>query len=379
MTIAIIGRGLIGSAAARHLTAQGHSVILIGPPEPESRTGVLTPGSHWDEGRISRQNATHPFWAEISTASIRRYAEIEAKSGISFFTEAGAMMAGPSESAFFQSALATSKAHTGQSEHLTSETLAQLFPFFAFSPSTEALYEAKSAGHISPRRLVAAQTKIATAQGATLLPEPMTAFRETSTGVEITTPTQTLEADEILIATGGMSDHLLPEPLGLKVYARTVAFFEVSAEEVHRLANMPSLVFRLETTEVPYLLPPIRYPDGKIYLKLGGDPEDIQLTTAQEIHDWYKTEGSPHVRDHLHQMITTLMPDLQIRTTSSASCMTTFSRSGGPIITRLTPRLTVATAGNGAGAKCSDELGRLAASALLNQPEHLLTKLGATA
>ena len=55
MRIAIIGRGLIGSAAARHLAEAGHEVVLIGPGEPAnyaSHPGVF--GSHYDEGRITR-------------------------------------------------------------------------------------------------------------------------------------------------------------------------------------------------------------------------------------------------------------------------------------------------------------------------------------
>ena len=50
--IAVIGRGLIGSAAARHLAEAGHRVVLIGPDEPVDRR--TSPGpfcSHPDEGR----------------------------------------------------------------------------------------------------------------------------------------------------------------------------------------------------------------------------------------------------------------------------------------------------------------------------------------
>jgi len=55
MHIAVIGRGLIGSAAARHLAKAGHAVTLIGPDEPADRKahrGVFA--SHYDEGRITR-------------------------------------------------------------------------------------------------------------------------------------------------------------------------------------------------------------------------------------------------------------------------------------------------------------------------------------
>ena len=45
--IAVIGRGLIGSAAARHLALAGHKVTMIGPVEPDDKAthnGIF--GSH---------------------------------------------------------------------------------------------------------------------------------------------------------------------------------------------------------------------------------------------------------------------------------------------------------------------------------------------
>ncbi|QHQ35533.1 NAD(P)/FAD-dependent oxidoreductase [Algicella marina] len=368
--ITIIGRGLIGSAAARHLAEAGHAVTLVGPLEG------TTPGSHWDEGRITRKNATDPFWSEVSTRAIARYRELEAASGVRFFTETGAMMAGPAGDDFFRCALSTSSRHRDASQHLTFPVLRQRFPFFRFVAGTEALYEQQEAGHISPRALVAAQTHLAEKSGARLVPAAATGFHMTASVTTVTTTQGEIEGDQILVATGGLTDHLLPGPLGLRVYARTVALLEVSEDQAIRLKEMPSLVFRQPDEAEPYLLPPIRYPDGRIYLKIGGDPVDHLLTTRAEIHDWFATDGNPRVRDHLEVLVRRLMPELEIRSVSSAACMTTFSHSGKPIIGRLGPRLTVATAGNGAGAKCSDELGRLAACALLDQPDSLLSETG---
>lgn len=51
----VVGRGLIGTAAARHLSHRGHRVALIGPSEPACRHRHRGPfGSHYDEGRITR-------------------------------------------------------------------------------------------------------------------------------------------------------------------------------------------------------------------------------------------------------------------------------------------------------------------------------------
>ena len=70
MRYAVLGSGLIGSAAARHLATLGHDVTLIGPGEPAdwgAHGGVFA--SHYDEGRITRGIEFTPFWAEVSRAS----------------------------------------------------------------------------------------------------------------------------------------------------------------------------------------------------------------------------------------------------------------------------------------------------------------------
>ena len=44
---------------------------------------------------------------------------------------------------------------------------------------------------------------------------------------------------------------------------------QVEAAEARRLALMPSMVVQTEPRLYTYILPPIRYPDGRHYLKLG--------------------------------------------------------------------------------------------------------------
>lgn len=348
----------MGAAAARHLSSQGHDVILIGPGEPadkRSHHGIFA--SHYDEGRITRKNATDPFWTEVSTASIARYAEIEAQSGIRFFTEAGAMMAGPADY------MARVDAASGAGALLDAIELKTEFPIFKFPDDFTARYEATGAGHVSPRRLVAAQTEAARRNGATIVDAIVTGFKERSDHVQIVTQDETIRVDSVLVAAGYMTDMLLGRPQQLDVYARTVAFFEVGEAEITRLARMPSLVY--SAPEDPYLLPPIKYPDGKTYIKLGGDPEDVELVGEAAIHEWFRRGGNADVRDRLEQMIRELMPDLVIETVTMDACVTSWTHDRKPEISTLSDRVVVCTGGNGAGAKCSDELGRRG-SALLS-------------
>lgn len=151
MHFGVIGRGLMGAAAARHLVKAGQRVTLIGPDEPaDKRAHLGVFASHYDEGRITRKNAVHPFWSEVATASIDRYAEIETASDVAFFSEVGALMAGPADGRFMADATRTREALDIDCEPLAGDALAARFPDFAFPEGYAALYEPNRAGHISP-------------------------------------------------------------------------------------------------------------------------------------------------------------------------------------------------------------------------------------
>ena len=126
---------------------------------------------------------------------------------------------------------------------------------------------------------------------------------------------------------------------------------------------MPSLIYEpSDPTKHIYLLPPVVYPDGKAYLKIGGDPDDILLGTDAEIRAWFRTGGKPEVRDNFAAIIETLVPSIDVARRSMAACVTSYTPSGYPAIGYCgSERIAVLTGGCGAAAKSSDEIGRLGA------------------
>ncbi len=59
---------------------------------------------------------------------------------------------------------------------------------------------------------------------------------------------------------------------------RTAALFRLGAQRrLNALADMPSMRCFGPKGDNPYILPPILYPDGQSWLKLGGDPVDVAL------------------------------------------------------------------------------------------------------
>lgn len=372
----VVGRGMMGAAAARYLALRTDGVALIGPGEPQDaahHTGVFA--SHYDEARITRTIDPNPDWALLANRSISRYGEIARESGVAFYRETGCLIVG-SKTGFgagFTDRVAAAGAKAGAAPaRLDGEALAREFPFFRFPADFDGVHERTGAGYINPRRLVKAQAWLAARHGAAILPETVSAIREENGGVSVATEEgQVYRADKAIVAAGGftINRNLLPRPLALSVYARTVAFFELDGEEQARFAAMPSLICEPEEeTGSFYFLPPVTYPDGKTYLKIGGDPDDYVLPSEPEIRAWFRSGGRAGTRDHLAAIMRGLVPGLKAESPTMAACVTAFTPSGYPAIGFVpgSERLAVLAGGCGAAAKSSDEIGRLGSVLLLD-------------
>ncbi|MBX4866831.1 FAD-binding oxidoreductase [Rhizobium bangladeshense] len=366
----IVGRGLMGAAAARHLARRADGVAVIGPDEPvdcKAHTGVFA--SHYDEGRITRTIDPDCNWALLANRSIGRYGQIASESGIDFYREVGCVVVAPDGSDYLEKTRHAAVS-LGVETSLPDEAgLKAAFPFFAFPAGSAGVFEATGAGHISPRKLVKAQSLLAERAGATVIRDHVVSIREEGglTTVE-TSGGPTYRGEKVLLAAGGFSiaENLLPRPVAMTVYGRTVTLFEVSEADAFRLAAMPSLILDVPDMHI-YLLPPIRYPDGKFYLKIGGDPDDLVLRDDAEMRAWFRTEGRETVRAHLKRIVAKIVPDLAPLSISTAACVVSNTESGYPMIGYgSSPGIAVLTGCAGTSAKSSDEIGRLGAELLLS-------------
>lgn len=365
----VVGRGMMGAAAAKHLAMQSDGVAVIGPDEPENRKahqGVFA--SHYDEGRITRTVDPDRDWALLANRSIARYADISAESGVDFYTEAGCVVVAPAGGDYTRDTKAAAGSLGVDVEEMDAAALSKTFPYFALPRGCEGVFQPQDAGYISPRRLVKAQSAIAEKRGATVIRDYASAIRQQGDAVAVTTASgETITAEKVLLAAGGfsISENLLAESVDMAVYGRTVTLFEVSEEQAEAFAGMPSLI--LETSDIDiYLLPPIRYPDGKLYLKIGGDPDDYQLRTDAELRAWFRTDGRPRARDHLMLITRRLIPELKPLSVATASCVVSKTASKYPMIGfTASPDIAVMTGCAGTSAKSSDEIGRLGAELLL--------------
>ena len=369
---AVIGKGMIGTAVARYLSQKSDSVALIGPDEPRDWTtheGVFA--SHYDSGRITRRLDGNIVWARLADQSIAQYREIERRSGLRFYYETGGVTVGPAEG-YIERTTAVGRQLNISFARYTAGAMPADIPL-RFPPGLTVLHEQNGAGYIDPRGLVAAQTIIAQQQGTAVINETVQSLQSSANHVIIKTDTEReITAHKVIVAAGAYSTFLLPHPLDFFIKPRTIVMAQLSPKESQRLSKMPTTIFSDGDTEAElegtYSVPPAPYPDGHIYLKIGGQLATIQpLETEADIQQWFNQGGSQRETALLQTVLFSMVPDLQAERIVSKPCIVTSTAHGYPYIDTIEDgKIMVAAGGNGAAAKSSDAIGRLAALLAMN-------------
>jgi len=358
--IAVIGRGMIGSAAARHLAEAGHDVVLVGSGEPADYSAAAAPfASHYDSGRITRISSANPYWAELAARSIRRYADITERSGIAFHNPRGLAQA----SSVTDEAIAAANARGGRAEEIDPGWLRDRTGIAVRADHPGRLFfEHAPAGVIDPRRLVRAQVRLAALAGATIVDAPATAIRRTGQSFAIEAGTQ-IDADQILLATGAYGAQLIGIDLVLQPRLRTIVFADLGPG-----LEIPTFIDDAPAhpdLEEIYWVPPVRFPDGRVLLKIGGN--SLPMITAESPEDigrWFAAGGSRAEAEPLQATVRALLPDADIAAWDHKPCVVTYTPTELPYLGFIDDGVAIATGASGSGAKSSDEIGRLAASIL---------------
>ncbi len=376
--IAVIGKGLMGCGAIRHLTVSHPElkVCIIGPDEPENRKthdGIFA--SHYDQGRITRVLDPSPIWGTFARQSIAQYPLIESASGIHFHHKVGCLRATDIPEKIGEIDQCADQFQPSYSR-LNATQCTEQYPFLQFSDDFVAWDETGEAGYINPRSLVQAQLKVAQDKGATIIRDIVDSITRHADHIDIhTRDGKSVQTKKILITAGGYSNLLLDKKVDLWTRTHTILLAEVPAEEITRLQTMPSIISTFDHDDVQslYMLPPVAYPDGKTYIKLGASGRPHELLPAEEhpitaTHDaedlnaWFKTDGRKDIADILKSAIHRMIPNLTVLSYQSIPCLVTYTKHGNPYIDVLEDgKIYITTGGCGSAAKSSDEIGRIGA------------------
>lgn len=370
----VVGKGLIGAAALSYLSGTANPVAAIGPDEPaDSRTHRGVFSSHYDEGRIATRLSHDHVWARLVQRSMTEYAYLEQAGGARSYRSLGMLYLAPHDSPKMpeQARLARSLGvdHVELNRAADIERLSPL----CIPSGFRGLLEQAPAGIFSPRALLHNHVSIAKANGAAVISETVTAIRRRAMHWELQTDGgRCYTAAKVLVSAGAYANcfDLLPRKLDLRVKSEITLLFQVSAIESERLRNMPPISYLIDSPSISdvYVIPPLAYPDGNHYLKLGANTNtDSLLPTFDAIQQWM-IAGSDDPRPDMREAMFHVLPDLDVRSVRAKRCLVTYSAHGKPYIDELGDGLFVATAGNGAAAACSDALGRLAADLITETP-----------
>jgi sarcosine oxidase len=366
----VVGKGLFGVAAARALGLAGARVAIVGPDEPVHAATHEGPfASHYDEGRVTRRLAQDVVWSRLAALAIDEYRALEAASGVRFYEPTGlwnVLPAGERVAAY----AAVGRQLNVPFVALSGDALARRSDLFRFPADAVALVEDAPAGHINPRALIRAGLTILGGLGATIVRE--TVVRVQRQGRDFTVHTaqgSALRASQVLVAAGAFSNvyDLLPEPLALRAKTETILLARLSQAEAARLERMPAVLYDIDSPVLDgiYLLPPLRYPDGGVYLKLGcNTTADRWPESLSEMRAWFVGGESDVTLSAMREALHSFMPGLTLASAHTGRCIVCYTRHGRPYIDEVDDGLFVAVGGNGHGAKSSLAIGRLAAARL---------------
>lgn len=348
--VLVAGRGMFGAAIARYLAPHAQ-VMVVGPAG-----GSEAYGAHHDEGRITSLLSSDPLWSELSRRARAGMTELDP----TLVTPCGMLAATIDRRPGFPG---TAQPGSGIQVLTAAETRA-LFPMLRFSG--EVIRYQPDAGYFSPRRYIALATRSARRQGASIVPGTVHALRNSGAGIEAELGDGTrLRADLAIVATGASAagSGLLPAPLALRAKSEIYLMAEVDDQQATELHAMPCVTRTITHPQLAdlYVLPPIRYPDGRTYLKAGANTvTDYWLPDPATVRAWYRHGDDAGMLPALRAVLADLLPGVRVRSWHTRRCADAYTAHCHPYIGALAPGIIAALGGNGRGAQAADIIGRLA-------------------
>jgi sarcosine oxidase len=361
----VVGLGAMGSAVTLHLARRGLRVIGLdrfSPPHDH--------GSSHGETRITRLAIGEgTTYVPLVRRSHELWREIERETGTRVLCQTGGLVLARRDNSFLEQTRAAASEYGIPHENLDSSELQRRFPMFRTRSDTEAYFEPE-AGFLRPEPAVSAQLSLARRAGAELrLDEPVVSWEASSSGVAVSTATNTLEAQGLVLCAGAWITKLFPQGSELfAVYPQLMHWFTIQ-RGYDALRAMPVFVWELggEKREFThrtafYGFPAIDGPDGG--LKVATESYDVTIDPDERPQADAAAAATSFYEQYLADRFSWVGPEQQ----RTASCLYTVTREGDFIIDRhpAHPNVSIVSACSGHGFKHSPAIGEAVAQLIVD-------------
>lgn len=322
--VAVVGLGVLGSAAAYYAAKKGAKVLAL----EQFELGHVRGASH-DTSRIVRKANFEPEYVALAKSAYDDWAELERATGQKLLTITGGVFFVPKDAPVPVEKFARSlSANDVPYEVLNAAEVKKRWPQFDIPNAVDTVYTADT-GIAHAAKTVAALQNLARSHGASIK-DNARVDRVTPTatgGVDIETSNGTFHADKVILATDAWTNKLLA-PLGLRipltVMQEQVTYFKPTDVAAFENGRFPTWIWGGDPTF--YGFPTYGEPTIKAardYAMNLMDPDRRTFVHSQEL------------LDQLCSFMSKFMPDKTRQPLRTVTCQYTITPDRRFIITPL--------------------------------------------
>ena len=347
--MAVIGLGVMGSAALAALARRGRRVLGLDQFVPGHDRG----SSHGETRIIRLGYFEHPSYVPLVRAAIPLWRALEREAGEPLLQVTGIIELGAPDSELVAGTLRSARQHALPHEVLDAAAVMRRFPAFRVPPDFVGVFQPEG-GVLAAEPAVRAHAALAQAAGAELRTgETVRALAPSSGGVRIVTDRGTIEAGHVIVSPGPWIKALLPDlPVPIRVTRQVLGWFAATDPALFGRDRCP--VFMVETA------------DGIFYGFPAGPKPGIKFAKhhhADETADPATPARPPGDADEalLRGALAAHVPAANGRLLDAKACLYTMAPDGDFIIDRLSecPQIIVASPCSGHGFKFAPAIGEI--------------------
>jgi len=243
--VIVVGLGAMGGAAAYHCARRGARVLGLDSNRPHHTLG----SSHGATRAIREAYFESPDYVPLCQRSIELWRELEADTGGSLLSTAGAVYVGPEDHPMLRGVATAAEQHGLDAERLSRADMAIRFPGFALPDGWGGAFEQRG-GVLRSDACLAAHVDLARARGAEFRFEvPARSWHQNAAGrVVVETRDCKIEAGSVILTMGPWACDGLRE-LGLPLTGRRITIVHFDAIEPSRYDPADMSVYFWATPE----------------------------------------------------------------------------------------------------------------------------------